>query len=319
MRCFFITVFVLGFLFISKGQDPITSHPMGSYTEINPSMMGNDSLNTAYLNRRNQWPNIQGTYLTTRLGYHHYLKGINGYLGLSIMHENAGSGTFKTTNAALNYAQNMKINKVQIKIGAKVSVIQNILDWNKLTFGDQIDQQIGFISSLSAGRQGQQAISYLDFSMGSSIYWKGFTVGAAAFHFLEPSNGFIAVNSSVLPMALTFQISKTFSETIKGKEITISPYVNFSRQRDFESKNFGILSTYRWAILGFSFRSTDAFIAIIGVKTKYINLIYSYDLTVSKLYSNTGGSHEVSFIFHPFKKRKKAHKNLLSVKSPFML
>ncbi|MFT6747198.1 MAG: type IX secretion system PorP/SprF family membrane protein [Glaciecola sp.] len=319
MRRLFLVVFAIGSSLLAKAQDPITSQSMSTYTELNPSFMGKDSSNVAYLNHRNQWPKIQGNYVTTRFGYHHYLSKTNGYLGLSLMRDDAGSGTLTTTNLALNYTQNIKVRKVFIKVGAKSSYNQKVLDWSKLTFGDQIDQQLGFTSSTSQYRQGQQAISYLDFSVGSSIYWKGFTIGAAFFHVLEPSNGFITFNSSVHPRVLSLQLSKTFTTDIKGHDLDITPHVMYSKQRDFKSNNTGLLSTYRFGILGFSYRYGDAFNTIIGFKTKYVKVIYSYDHTVSKLAPNSGGSHEISLILHPFQKKKKAHKNLVSVKSPFML
>jgi type IX secretion system PorP/SprF family membrane protein len=319
MRHFLLVVIAIGSSLIAKAQDPLTSHTMGTYTDLNPSMMGKDSSNLTYLNHRNQWPNIQGGYVTTRFGYHHYLSRINGYVGLSLMQDNAGDGTLRTTNLSLNYAQNIKINKVLIKVGAKTSYYQKVLDWDKLTFGDEIDQQVGFINQGPNTRRGMQPQQYLDFSAGSSIYWKGFTAGAALFHALEPSNGFITTVSSKHPMTLSLQFSKTFSKKIKDRDFLISPFIYYSKQQDFRTGIFGILSSYHWAILGVSYRNEDALIYTAGVRTKYINVVYSYDQTISKLYDNTGGSHEISLQFHPFKKRKKAHENLISVKSPFML
>ncbi len=72
-------------------------------------------------------------------------------------------------------------------------------------------------------------------------------------------------------------------------------------------------------ITGLSYRKSDAINGVLGLKTKYINVIYSYDYTTSKLQSDTGGSHEVSLQFNPFKKKKKSHKNLVVVQSAFML
>ena len=317
MRHLFLVVIAVGSFLVTEAQDPLTSQPMSTYTELNPSFMGKDSSNVAYLNYRNQWPNIQGSYVTTRFGYHHYVSKINGYIGISLMRDDAGSGTLTATNLALNYTQNIRVRKVLIKTGVKVGYYQKVLDWSKLTFGDEIDQQLGFISSTPGAREGQQGISYFDFSVGASAYWKGFTFGGAIYHPTEPSEGFVN-SSSGFPMVLSMQLSKTFSTMIKEHDLEVSPYLMYTKQRDFIANNIGILTSYRWAILGFSYRDDDAFIAIGGIKTKYVNVIYSYDHTVSSLAGLTGGAHEVSLLFHPFKKRKKAHKNLMSVKSPFM-
>lgn len=319
MRHLFLVLFAIGSSLLAKAQDPITSQPMSTFTEINPSFMGKDSSNVVYLNHRNQWPKIQGNYITNTFGYHHYITKMNGYVGLSLLQDIAGDGILTTTNLALNYTQNIKIKKVLIKVGVKAAYYQKVLDWSRITYGDQIDQQLGFISQTSESRQGQSGVTFLDFSFGSSMYWKGFSLGAAIFHISEPSEGFISQNASILPMRLSAQISKTFSLDVNKHSLDISPYYSYIKQQDFQSNVFGILSSYNWTILGLSYRNYDAFIYMGGVKTKYINVIYSYDHTVSALAGFTGGSHEISLIFHPFKKRKKAHKNLLSVKSPFML
>jgi len=322
MRHFLLVVIAIGSSLIGKAQDPVTSHPMGTYTELNPSMMGADSSNVTYLNHRNQWPKIQGNYVTTRFGYHHYLSKINGYLGLSLMQDNAGDGTLRTTNLSLNYAQNIKVKKILIKVGIRGSYFQEVLDWDKLTYGDQIDQQLGFISETLYSYQGKQAITYVDFSAGISLYWKGFTLAASSFHLGEPHTAFISIDGgpgNQLLMKNSIQAAKTFELAVNKRSLEISPYYIINMQQDFRTNTFGILSSYHWAILGVSYRNEDALIYTAGVRTKYINVVYSYDQTISKLYDNTGGSHEISLQFHPFKKRKKAHENLISVKSPFML
>jgi type IX secretion system PorP/SprF family membrane protein len=319
MRHLFLVVIAIGSSLAANSQDPLTSQPMSTFTEINPSFMGKDSSNTAYFNYRNQWPSIQGTYLTSRFGYHHYLSRTNGYIGISLMRDDAGSGTLTTTNLALNYAQNIKIKKVLIKAGVKAGYYQKVLDWSKLTFGDQIDQELGFISSTSQTRRGQQGITHLDFSAGTSIYWKGFTVGGAVFHLTGSNSSFGDGQSDLLPELFTFQLAKTMTIQVSKYELDVSPYINYRNQRDFQSTEIGLLTSYRWIVLGFSYRHADAINTIGGINTKYVCVIYSYDHTLSALAGSTGGAHEISLIFHPFKKRKKAHKNLMSVKSPFML
>lgn len=317
-----ILLFLIYTVSFIKAQDPITSQPMSVFTETNPSFMGKDSANTAYINHRNQWPKIQGTYLTTRFGYQHYLSKTNGYLGFSWMNDDAASGTLISRNLSLNYTQNIKIRKVLLKVGAKAGYSQNVLDWDKIIFGSQIDQQLGFVSQSGYAYAGQQATGFLDFSIGISFFWKGFTIGGSFFHLTEPGNAFVSLNGgpgSSLYGRNSIHVSKVITFDLVGKDCNISPFYMFYDQGDFDSHLLGVISNYRLLILGTSYRNMDAFIFTGGLNIKGIKLLYSYDLTVSKLAADTGGSHEISLQFHPFKKRKKAHKNLMSVKSPFML
>lgn len=45
---------------------------------------------------------------------------------------------------------------------------------------------------------------------------------------------------------------------------------------------------------GVWYRNKDAFITSIGINTPHFKLGYSYDLTLSKLGTGSGGSHELS-------------------------
>jgi len=41
----------------------------------------------------------------------------------------------------------------------------------------------------------------------------------------------------------------------------------------------------------------DAFTVLAGIKTRNMNIGYSYDFTISRLITSTGGSHEVSISY----------------------
>jgi hypothetical protein len=53
-----------------------------------------------------------------------------------------------------------------------------------------------------------------------------------------------------------------------------------------------------------TFGNSDAIIVLAGYEMKFFKIVYSYDLTVSKLGTNTGGAHEISLIFN-FENKKK--------------
>ena len=50
----------------------------------------------------------------------------------------------------------------------------------------------------------------------------------------------------------------------------------------------------------------DAVVLLVGYKTKYLHIGYSYDFTISQLVGATGGSHEISCMYEfATNKRKK--------------
>jgi len=262
------------------------------------------------MNHRNQWPAIQGTYVTNSFSYDQHVGAIAGGLGILVTRDDAGSGTLTSTTASLIYSYFLPVTKsFSIKAGMQVSYFQKVLDWDKLTFGDQIDQQLGFISQTAELRQGKQPVQYLDFSAGLLGYSKSFYIGGAAHHLIEPKEGFIT-NNSVLPMKITGHAGAII-ETSRGRsgrksrrnrrrnnnalpESSISPNVLYRRQQDFQELFLGLYVTKGPIVGGLWYRNQDAFIALVGLQFQNFRFGYSYDVTISKLAANSAGSHEVS-------------------------
>jgi len=317
LRLLFTALAIIGLSIKANSQDLINTQPTSAYTTLNPSFMGKDSANLAYITHRNQWPAIQGEYLFTNFGYHHYISKTNGNVGINVQHD-LGRNAYENSSLSLNYSQNIKIKKSLLKIGGKASYLQNTSRYYYRGIA-QFDQQLGYTSSIEYwGGNGVVVSKFVDFSVGASFYSNGFTVGVATYHILDPIN---LSDEETFPLTrrITGQVAKSFTGKINGHELEISPYLLYRYQSFFEAVHVGFLGSYRWAVLGVSNRISNDINFIGGVKTKYFNLLYSYDLAISEDAQNFGGAHEMSLQFHPFKRQNKAHKNLLSVKSPFLL
>lgn len=315
LKKLFIPIFL--WCFSAIAQDPINTQPQSAYSHLNPSFLAKDSADVLYFTHRNQWPKISGTYVTENLGYHKFINKLNGHLGLGLLHDNAGAGTLVTTALSLLYSQNITVNKVVIKAGVKGDYFQQTLDYSKLRFSDQIDQELGFIR-VENTYNGKRTESYFNFSMGTSAFYKGFCFGVAVFNVFDP--GATPENPiAIMPPRFAFQFSKTFSVPIKGKTFEITPYSIYQKQQDFDHTIIGVSNNYGVFILGFNYRLEDAVNTIVGIRTKYINILYSYDMTISKLAADSGGSHEMSIQLHPFKNRIKNKHKFIPIKSAFML
>ncbi|MFT6715537.1 MAG: type IX secretion system PorP/SprF family membrane protein [Saprospiraceae bacterium] len=293
-----------------KAQDPLFTQFYANPLYLNPAFAGSHRCPRIIMNHRNQWPAIQGTYVTNSFSYDQHISAIAGGLGVLVTRDDAGAGTLTSTTASLIYSYFLPVTKsFSIKAGMQVSYFQKVLDWSKLTFGDQIDQQLGFIKVTGEDRKGQQNVQYLDFSAGILGYSKSFYIGAAAHHLTKPNEGFIAPGASLLPMKITAHAGAIIATGgSRGRtghrrrrrnknalpESSISPNVLYRKQRDFQELFLGLYVTKGPIVGGLWYRNADAFIALIGLQFQNFRFGYSYDVTISKLAANSAGSHEVS-------------------------
>ncbi|MBK8580653.1 MAG: PorP/SprF family type IX secretion system membrane protein [Flavobacteriales bacterium] len=262
------------------------------------------------LNYRNQWPALSGTFVTTSASYDQDVRGIMGGLGLLITSDQAGKGTLNTTTVSGIYSYTQAISrKFSLKAGFQATYFQKSLDWNKLTFGDQIDPRRGFIYPTNDVPRGG-SIGNADFSAGLLGYTDIFFVGFAANHLTEPNESLI-VGQSKMPMKLTAHAGAAIPLGVRGKygepKTRLSPNILYQQQADFRQLNLGLYVDHGPIIAGVWYRSKDAFIALIGFHTERFKFGYSYDVTTSKLTTATAGSHEVSLTmqFDCKKKRRR--------------
>lgn len=179
--------------------------------------------------------------------------------------------------------------------GGQANFVMKFLDWNKLTFGDMIDPRRGFIYQTGdvprGGRKG-----FLDISAGMVGFTKNFYFGFAAHHLNTPNESMI-IGNSPLPMRFTAHAGADIplgKKSVYGNKVSISPNILFRYQQGFMEMNLGTYIKYDMFTFGSWFRNRDAFILLFGLQFNQFKLGYSYDVTVSRLTNQSGGSHEIS-------------------------
>src|SRR5690606_15063955 len=262
------------------------------------------------LNYRNQWPALTGTFVTTSASYDQDVRGIMGGLGLLVTSDQAGKGTLNTTTVSGIYSHTQAVSrKFSIKAGFQATYFQKSLDWNKLTFGDQIDPRRGFIHATNDIPRGG-SVGNADFSAGLLGYTDIFFVGFAAHHLTEPNESLI-VGDSKMPLKITAHGGAAIPLGMRGKygepKTKISPNILYQQQAAFRQLNLGLYVDHGPIMAGVWYRSKDAFIALIGFHMGHLKFGYSYDVTTSKLTTATAGSHEISLTlqFDCKKKRRR--------------
>ena len=280
---------------VSQAQDPAFTQFYANPMYLNPAFAGTSVCPRIALNYRNQWPSISGQFVTYSASYDQHSDPLNGGLGFHIMRDSEGEGTINTTNVSGIYSYKLDVNrKFAMKAGFQATYFQKAIDWNRLTFGDQIDSKYGFIYQ-SQEIPGQNTKVGVDFSAGLLGYSEKFFFGLAVHHLAEPDETLIS-GQSRLPRKYTLHGGAAIPLNKKRKEDgTISPNILFQRQGDFNQLNLGVYVNKGPLVGGLWFRNGDAFIALLGIQAGRVKIGYSYDVTISKLSSASGGAHEISF------------------------
>ena len=105
IRCtFFAFVLVVGISNEAHAQDPEFTQYYANPLFLNPAFAGSDRCPRMVMAYRNQWPAMSGNYVTQAVSYDQHLNSIQGGLGLTVMHDQAGQNTLQTTRITGMYA-----------------------------------------------------------------------------------------------------------------------------------------------------------------------------------------------------------------------
>lgn len=304
---------ILGFAGTSYAQDPQFTQFYANPLYLNPAFAGTAICPRLIMNYRNQWPAISGTFVTYSASYDQHIDALGGGIGVIVTNDRAGEGTLNTLSASLMYSYRLEVSrKFSVKVGAQASYYQKKIDWDKLTFGDMIDERYGFVYETQE-QAPNLSVGFMDFSAGILGFSERFYFGFAAHHLTQPDEGFLGL--SRLPMKMTGHLGFNFPFNSRRKDSgSWSPNVLYQQQQDFQQLNYGFYIHKGVIVGGLWFRqnffNADAFIALIGFQQNNFKFGYSYDVTVSKLSNATAGSHEFSaglqFACRPKKKKFRA-------------
>ena len=249
------------------------------------------------------------------LSYDRFVPRLNSGFGASILVDDAGDGTLKTTKLSGLYSYRIFVRKeTYIKLGIEMGLVQSRLDPSKLIFFDQLDPQYGAISPGGTTIPTQENLMdvgtrfYPDVGAGVMIYNSKFYAGIGLKHLNNPDNGFLNNIENIdrgIPTRFTIHAGMQIDLEKGNNRLTssfISPNIVFVKQGPFRQINAGAYVDFGSFFTGLWYRDTanngDAMIGSLGVRSGLFKISYSYDLTVSGLGVNSGGSHELGLIFN---------------------
>lgn len=316
----YIVCLLLLYNIIANCQDPTFSQFYANQLYLAPSFAGSSENSRISFNYRNQWPEIVNIYNTYSFSYDMPIHKYNSGIGILATHDIAGSGNLSTTNLGFLYSYNIPINDYwHVRPGMHFKFRYLGLDINKLIFGTQIPG-----NTPTPYPPVFEPMMNLDFATSVIAFNENIWMGITIDHLLTPAESFYGIRSNLPIKYNVFGGYRLIPET----RLMRSQYYdnilfafNFQKQLQFYQSDIGVYYNKNIFLIGLWYRGipfissneyTDAIIGLLGVKTKYVQLGYSYDFTISKLKYSSGGAHEISLVYNfyiditNYKKKMKA-------------
>lgn len=321
-------IYLLAALFIGnlacKGQDPMFTQFYAAPLHLGPSFAGGNGESRIILNFRDQWPKLSGDYVTFALSADHFLEKFNSGIGLLLLRDETAGGLITMNNIGLNYNYNFNLSKKwKMSPGLQVYYYMKNINFNQLVFNDQITRDFILPSSIEWERLSSvQPVSHLDISSSllafTDQFWTGFTID----HMLS-LNSYLVSEGEYLPLRLSVYGGGKY--IIHGRrrsqsQESISGAFNFMMQDRFKYLDIGAYYSRTPMLLGIWYRGLPVFpdnpnngaITLqFGYNFNNITISYSYDYTISRLMTRTGGAHEISVAFSGQTAKKKSRKRMI--------
>jgi type IX secretion system PorP/SprF family membrane protein len=293
---------------------------------LNPALAGTSEQHRANFNFRDQWPAIPGSYISYSLSYDLNMLDVNSGIGFIATRDQAGAGGLSTTTFGGVYAYNIKLNrKLAFRPAVGLNYGIRAVDVSKLTFGDQL--LTGSSSSVQTNAINEK-VGYMDFNAGGILYGNEFWLGYSVYHINRPNNSLLGQENFIdakhsVHMGYRLPIQKKVHREIV-RSMTIA--IHYKAQGKWDQFDVGAYYFLKPIVLGVWYRgipglksyapgyqNNDALCLLGGAHFKNFKFAYSYDITVSRIWSNTGGSHEISLIYeyaNPNRGRKRKFSQL---------
>lgn len=329
-RLYKIMIFLLLVFCITKAkaQDALFTQYYAAPLYLAPSYAGSTNGSRLSLNYRNQWPAIQTAFQVSSLAYDHYFPSYNSGLGVFLLRDVAGTGNLSKTNFGLQYSYNTKINREwRFRPGVQLQLSTLSVDFDKLVFYEQL--RFNGNIPVNSEQVAYEKVKYLDMSVSLMAYRSDLWFGLSMDHFNTPNESMESETSPV-PRRVKVFAGKKFVVKNKKKwnEETLTPSFVYQTQGEFSQLDIGLYWSKSPFVAGIWYRgipfkkydrkyiSNDAIVFLVGYQLKDIKFGYSYDLTISRLYADSWGSHEISIIYEFLQDQKPKKRKYVIIPCP---
>jgi type IX secretion system PorP/SprF family membrane protein len=314
---YFIAIFLCILTSFAQAQEPQYSQFYVAPMYLNPAFAGNTEGIRGALIYRNQWPSIPGTFQSFSASVDVNAEDINSGIGAFVHRDVAGSGGLSFTSVGMAYSYTIRFNRfLAFRPALGMAYAQRGIDPSKLKFGDQL---------ISGGILGVQTnlvaenVNYMDVSAGGLFFGDRFFLGYGAFHINRPNESLLEEDelSSIrhdVHGGYKFPLRLDNRGEVKTS-LTLTAH--YKSQREWDQFDLGAYFTYSPFMAGLWYRgipgakslngnpNNEAFVLLLGVSLDSWRFAYSYDITLSQLWGNTGGAHEISLIYERARNKRK--------------
>lgn len=303
---YIVTIFSLCITELNA-QDVSFSQFYANPLYLNPAFAGSVSVPRIALQYRNQWHAFNNAYSTYSLAYDTPVKALQGGVGINVINDVQADGLLNSFQFNLAYSVFVRLSQdYRLYGGIQGGLHNHQLKVNDLVFADNLDANFGN-HGVSTEFFSDPNYSYFDYSTGILVFSERMFYGIALHHITEPEQSFS--NDSESKGKLYRKYTAHFGAQLPvyrhghlRKKFDISPQVIVQKQAGFFQANYGLFATKFGITGGAWFRQNfglryDAIILLAGFVRSNIQITYSYDLTVSGLWGNSGGTSEISVAF----------------------
>lgn len=294
---------------ISRAQDVSFSQFFSNPLYLNPAFAGSVDAPRIALQYRNQWHNFNNAYNTYSAAIDFPVEKLQGGLGFYVLNDAQANNTLNALQFNTIYSTYVRLDETFYLNGAvQVGYHQNSLKTQNLVFADNLDPYFGN-HGISQELQylANPNYSYFDFSTGVLLFSERYFLGVAAHHLAQPNQSFYNSRDDATKLYRKYSLHlgarlPVFLYGHQRKKFDISPQLIVQKQSNFSQVNYGIFATRSgftvgsWIRHNFNLRY-DAVIFLVGFVQKNWQLIYSYDMTISGLRGDSGGTSEISLSF----------------------
>ncbi len=297
----------------------------------NPAFAGAAHAPRFTLHNRIQWPGIGGAtsatalskYTTTYFSVDNFWSRYRSGLALQVLRDWQAGSTLSSTQVGLQYAYELPLSPTfTLRPGLQLDYVDRAVDYSKLRFPDDHDNQYGWDGTVHTGGPRTQ---FADVSSGVLLYSEKLW-GGLSFHHMNTPNQSLTGAVSRLPMkyAITggykiYLKEKRYLVYLeKEKEVSITPTVHYKAQGKSDQTDIGVYLIYDQLMAGLwyrglpfkryqTFNNNESMVILVGWKYQAFSIGYSYDIVFSRLQTvGSGGAHElnITYVYHKSKKFK---------------
>lgn len=299
------------------GQDPQFSQYYAAPLYLNPGFVGVTPQQRMVVNHRVQWPNLPQAFSTYSFSYEMFVNELKSGFGILATTDKMGSAGWRTTYVGLLYSYKVRVNKNWVfSPGLYFGYGNNGIDRSKLQLRDGLEFDG---SSLDPELNKLGNTSFFDFSAGAVLYNKSLWFGFSSYHLNRPNLSILGQESR-LPIRINVHGGMKLPlyngpRTLSKVSYLTPSFVYRMQGASFQQLDVGLQYHIDPVAVGVWYRGIpikdtfkdesdiiqvvqkDAVVFVMSLLFGNFQVGYSYDFTISRLQTSTGGSHEVSLIY----------------------